>query len=118
MGHAASTDDERAASRHGLAPEEDRELRQLTWFARAGSMSERSIGRLAELISRDRRREVRDARPNPSTPASDEVSTLPPLWREGSAPVKCPNCGSVFSSEAGAAAARQDGPFWQGGSPM
>ena len=98
MGNAAETRSEQDKSQLGLSPEEDHELRQLTWFARAGNLSERSVARLVELIGRDRRDEVRDARPNPSSPA-EEVSTLPPLHLEGGPEVVCPNCGALFHSD-------------------
>ena len=96
MAHAAETDDPQSGTTHGLTPEEDMELRQLTWFSRAGSLSEQSLGRMAELIRKDRRTEVRDARPNPSTPAAEEVTTLPPLQLDAGAEMTCPNCGALI----------------------
>lgn len=100
MADALTPDDDpgRGGSADGLSPDEDRELRQLTWFGRAGSLSEHSTERLTDLGGRDRRDQVRDARPNPSSPATEETPTLPPLQMDGDRRVMCPNCGSVFAS--------------------
>ena len=89
-----------AAKGYGLTPSEDQELRQLTWFSRVGNLSERSRARLADLVSRDRRSEVRDPRPNPaaqienghptsaSAPGPDRISSM-----------TCPNCGFVIRND-------------------
>jgi hypothetical protein len=85
-----------AASQSGLSTSEDRELRQLTWFSRVGDISERAKTRAFELLGRDRRAWVRDPRPNPSSPADDDVSTLPPLQMDPIASMSCPNCGAIL----------------------
>ena len=56
----------------GLGRDEDNELRLLTWFELAGSVSEATEQRIAELRNRDRREEVRD-------PRSDPGEVPPPL---------------------------------------
>jgi hypothetical protein len=79
-----------------MTPEEDHELRQLAWFSKVGTLSEKAAARLGDLVERDRRSEVRDARPNPSVPETDEVSTLPPLQMDQiSSSFTCPSCGST-----------------------
>lgn len=60
------------ANTDALSRKEDNELRLLTWFELAGSLSEASERRIAELRARDRRDEVRD-------PRSDPASVPPPL---------------------------------------
>jgi len=45
---------------------EDNELRLLSWFELAGSISDATKQRIAELRARDRRDEVRDPRPDPA----------------------------------------------------
>lgn len=104
MEHAANDGAEHTDGLSGLTPTEDRELRQLTWFARAGSLSEPSLARMSDLVARDRRREVRDARPNPNTPAAEEATTLPPLQMDSTDHVSCPNCGTLLR------AVREHGP--------
>lgn len=49
-----------------LDREEDNELRLLTWFKLVGNISESSMRRIAQLRSRDRRKDVRDPRPDPA----------------------------------------------------
>jgi hypothetical protein len=88
---------ETPAGRHsGLTTSEDRELRQLTWFAKVGDISEKAKNRAFELLGRDRRSWVRDPRPNPGSPADDEVTNLPPLQMDPIASMKCPNCGAIL----------------------
>ena len=60
------------ADSDALRREEDNELRLLTWFELAGSISEATEQRIAELRARDRRNEVRD-------PRSDPAEVPPPL---------------------------------------
>ena len=60
------------ADADGLGRNEDNELRLLTWFELAGSISEATEQRIAELRARDRRDEVRD-------PRSDPAEVPPPL---------------------------------------
>jgi hypothetical protein len=79
-----------------MTPAEDYEVRQLTWFSRVGSLSEKSADRLAELAIWDRRGEVRDARPNPSVPVTEESSSLPPLDMDWISSIACPYCGSTI----------------------
>lgn len=74
-----------------LSAAEDSELRQLTWFARAGQLSDASQSRLAQLKARDRRDQVRDARPDPVTRDSDYVGTR--LDSQPIPTVPCQNCG-------------------------
>ena len=78
-----------------LTPAEDHELRQLTWFSKVGHLSEQSAARLADLMARDRRTEVRDPRPNPSGDG-DELygTTLPEPDRLAAS--TCPNCGFLL----------------------
>ncbi|HUJ66245.1 MAG TPA: hypothetical protein VLX59_11945 [Acidimicrobiales bacterium] len=83
----------------GLTPAEDYELRQLTWFSAVGDLSERAVGRLWQLIGRDRRTAVRNPRPNPSSPRDDEPSTLPSLEMDRTASMTCPNCGALLSTK-------------------
>jgi hypothetical protein len=54
------------ADSDALRREEDNELRLLTWFEMAGSISEATERRIAELRARDRRDEVRDPRSDPA----------------------------------------------------
>ena len=76
---------------------EDRELRQLTWFAKAGDLSDRSRSRLCELHQKDRRVDVRMPRPDPSNPLDEEpASRLPPLGMDRAAAFACPNCGTLL----------------------
>jgi hypothetical protein len=74
-----------------LSAAEDSELRQLTWFAQVGSLSEKSQCRLSELRARDRRETVRDPRPDPGS------GDVPPVVKRLSVdPVEttsCPRCG-------------------------
>ena len=74
-----------------LTAAEDSELRQLTWFAKVGSMSESSQARLLELRARDRRDTVRDPRPDPGS------TDAPPIGARFTAdpvePTSCPRCG-------------------------
>jgi hypothetical protein len=85
-----------AVDLQGLTTSEDRELRQLTWFSRVGDVSEKAKARVFDLLGRDRRAWVRDPRPNPSSPADDEASTLPPLPMDPIASTSCPNCGAIL----------------------
>jgi hypothetical protein len=50
----------------GLTKEEDNTLRQLAFFELAGVLSDLSRHRMRELRKRDRRREIRNPRPDPS----------------------------------------------------
>ena len=82
-----------------LTPAEDSELRQLTWFAKVGSLSENSRARLEELRARDRRDTVRDPRPDPGS------QDAPPLAARltDDHPVEsasCPKCGFGLKSSA------------------
>jgi hypothetical protein len=96
----ATTDEEAGSSYQGLTAREDHELRQLTWFSAVGDLSDKAVGRLWQLIGRDRRTAVRDPRPNPSTPEKDEEpSTLPPLELDRSSSVQCPNCGALLPTQ-------------------
>ncbi len=97
MVQSASADEEVPERPPALTPAEDHELRQLTWFSKVGQLSERSAARMSELMARDRRDEVRDPKPNPSSPEDDEPSTLPPLQMDHTASITCPNCGSILS---------------------
>jgi hypothetical protein len=100
MPHDENTGEGLADSRDGLTTVEDNELRQLTWFSSVGDLSDRAVGRLWQLIGRDRRGEVRDPRPNPSGPEDDEMPTrLPPLEMDRTASSTCPNCGALLNSE-------------------
>jgi predicted Zn-ribbon and HTH transcriptional regulator len=74
-----------------LTAAEDSELRQLTWFARAGQLSETSRSRLAQLEAIDRRSQVRDTRPDPVSRDGDQVGTR--LASQPVATVTCQNCG-------------------------
>jgi hypothetical protein len=74
-----------------LTAAEDGELRQLTWFSKAGQLSEPSHGRLEDLKARDRRSGIRDPRPDPISRAGDEVGERLRLDQDGSN--RCPNCG-------------------------
>ncbi len=96
MVQSASADEKLPERQPALTPAEDHELRQLTWFSKVGQLSERSAARLSELMDRDRRNEVRDPKPNPSSPEDDEPSTLPPLQMDHVASITCPNCGSIL----------------------
>ena len=88
----------RETDQSGLRTSEDHELRQLAWFSRAGQLSEQSRARLSDLVTRDRRAEIRDPRPNPSNPLDDDMpSTLPPLELDRSSQLVCPNCGCVLN---------------------
>ena len=49
-----------------LGREEDNELRMLTWFKLVGNVSEMTRRRLTDLLARDRRKNVRDPRPDPA----------------------------------------------------
>ncbi len=94
----AHADGTTPGGRPGLTPSEDRELRQLTWFSRAGQLSEKTLARLAYLMARDRRREVRDPRPDPSDPGDDDPrNPLPPPGLDRGGLMKCPNCGTVLT---------------------
>ena len=93
MAVSANGDGALPGGRPGLTASEDRELRQLAWFARAGHLSEKSAARLAELIARDRREEIRDPRPNPSDSADDRRATVPAPAPDRTALYTCPNCG-------------------------
>lgn len=89
---------------------DDSELRQLTWFASFGQLSDESRARLADLKARDRRSRVRDARPDPITGQADEAGPrlTPAVKRttgcgncgyeaEGGAPLGfCPHCGQMW----------------------
>jgi len=99
MVHDVSTGDGPPGDDQGLTPGEDYELRQLTWFSAVGDLSEKAVGRLWQLIGRDRRRAVRNPRPNPSAPLDEEPSTLPPLEMDRTASMTCPNCGALLSTE-------------------
>lgn len=70
---------------------EDAELRQLTWFARIGQLSAESQARLAELKARDRRTEVRDPRPDPTSRLADLSG--PRIEPAAASSARCPNCG-------------------------
>jgi hypothetical protein len=85
-----------ACGHPGLTTSEDRELRQLTWFCRVGDLSEKAKARVFELLGRDRRAWVRDPRPNPSSPAADELTTLPPLQMDEIVSITCPSCGAIL----------------------
>jgi hypothetical protein len=70
---------------------EDTELRQLTWFASCGQLSETSRSRLTQLEAMDRRSQVRDTRPDPISRDGDQVGArLAPQTVET---VTCQNCG-------------------------
>lgn len=84
----------------GLSVSEDREMRQLSWFSAAGSLSEASRARLQELRERDRRDEVRDARPDPSC-APGENPAPSRLEADRVASITCPNCGAVVPAGPG-----------------
>jgi hypothetical protein len=99
MATFASDYDNGLIGHRAMTPAEDHELRQLTWFSRAGSLSESAAERLAELVTRDRRADVRDARPNPSVPMDEESSTLPPLDMDWISSLSCPNCGSIVLAD-------------------
>ncbi len=99
MAKPARKHDVGLVSHRAMTPAEDHELRQLTWFSRVGSLSEKSAARLTELVIRDRRTEVRDARPNPSVPRTDESSSLPPLEMDRISSITCPKCGSMISAD-------------------
>jgi hypothetical protein len=78
-----------------LTSAEDSELRQLTWFAQVGSLSEKSQARLAELKARDRRETVRDPRPDPD---SMDVQPLgAKLSVDAVESASCSNCGFDMS---------------------
>ena len=85
----------------GLTTEEDNELRQLTWFSLVGHLSDGSQARLLELRAKDRRRKVRNPRPDPSAsrmsiPDSPAPSREMASEQEVSpAYFTCPNCGFV-----------------------
>jgi hypothetical protein len=87
----------------GLSPDEDNELRQLTWFSLVGHLSDASQARMLELRARDRRTKVRNPRPDPSasrlgTPETPTTVPTPRLAAENqTAPGNfvCPNCGYV-----------------------
>jgi len=74
-----------------LTAAEDCELRQLTWFARVGQLSETSRSRLTQLKATDRRGQVRDTRPDPVSRDGDQVGAQLPL--KPVATVTCQNCG-------------------------
>ncbi len=102
MAPQLTPDDGPAAESPGLSLAEDHELRQLTWFAKAGHLSERSLSRLCELHEKDRRVEVRSPRPDPSNPHDEEpASRLPPLGLDRVATITCPNCGSLLRDPDG-----------------
>jgi hypothetical protein len=81
--------DHRTSRRMSAA--EDSELRQLTWFARVGQLSEASRSRLTQLKAIDRRGQVRDARPDPVSRNGDLVAAK--LASQPVTTVKCENCG-------------------------
>jgi hypothetical protein len=84
-------DDQFESRPEPLTAAEDSELRQLTWFAQIGSLSDKSQARISELRARDRREIVRDPRPDPG---SKEVALVGA--RLPSVPVEtksCPKCG-------------------------
>jgi hypothetical protein len=100
MAPDATSDEETASPNQGLTVREDQELRQLTWFSAVGDLSDKAVGRLWQLIGRDRRTAVRDPRPNPTGPVEDdEPGRLPPLGLDRSASVVCPNCGSLLPTQ-------------------
>jgi predicted Zn-ribbon and HTH transcriptional regulator len=74
-----------------LSAAEDSELRQLTWFARVGQLSETSRSRLTQLKAKDRRGDVRDTRPDPVSRDGDQVGAR--LASQPVATVTCQNCG-------------------------
>lgn len=74
-----------------LTSAEDSELRQLTWFSKAGQLSEESLARLAYLTARDRRGSVRDVRPDPVSRDGDSVGAK--LDPQPERTVTCRNCG-------------------------
>jgi predicted Zn-ribbon and HTH transcriptional regulator len=74
-----------------LTAAEDSELRQLTWFARAGQLSETSRSRLTQLKAKDRRDDVRETRPDPVSRDGDSVGAR--LVSQPVATVTCQNCG-------------------------
>jgi hypothetical protein len=96
MAEPARDHNDEVASRQAVTPAEDHELRQLTWFSKVGSLSEKAAARLTDLVARDRRIEVRDPRPNPSAPLTEESSNLPPLEMDRISLPTCPNCGSII----------------------
>lgn len=102
MAPDAVSDEGAAGGEQGLTSLEDRELRQLTWFSAVGDLSEKAVGRLWQLVGRDRRTAVRDPRPNPSAPAKDDEPTrLPPLELDRSTSAVCPNCGALLPTQEG-----------------
>lgn len=86
----ASDADAASAELPRLTPAEDAEMRQLAWFAKAGHLSERSQARLGDLRARDRRKAIRDPRPDPSTADTGPATSF---RSEKSALSPCPNCG-------------------------
>lgn len=93
---ATSGDDDPDLPR--LTPAEDAEMRQLAWFAKAGHLSEKSQARLSELRARDRRKTVRDPRPDPSSGGGGTASNFRSESIESSC---CPNCGFAGLKLAG-----------------
>jgi hypothetical protein len=82
-------------SKEGLTSSEDRELRQLTWFSLTGSLSEKSKARILELAAKDRRSEVRNPRPDPSSYEEDDPTGRLFDARDRISSITCPKCGSV-----------------------
>jgi hypothetical protein len=92
---------ESASHDPGLTPEEDNELRQLTWFSLVGQLSDPSQARMLELRAKDRRSRVRNPRPDPSVSrmgTPDAPASTPRLNSDHEAAAGnfiCPNCGFV-----------------------
>lgn len=92
------TSDEGGSDLPRLTPAEDAEMRQLAWFAKAGHLSDKSQARLSELRARDRRKAIRDPRPDPSSGGGGAATRFRSEESERSA---CPNCGFGRSAAAG-----------------
>ena len=88
--------DEVSVNHEGLTISEDRELRQLTWFSQAGSVSDSSRARVLELTAKDRRREIREPRPNPGSDPEDDLTGSLFDEPEGTSSTYCPRCGSTL----------------------
>lgn len=92
---------ESAPHEPGLSPEEDNELRQLTWFSLVGQLSDASQARMLELRAKDRRSKVRNPRPDPSASrmGTPESPSSPPRLNSdhesATGNFVCPNCGFV-----------------------